>query len=299
MLESLHLLLTYQCLYECDHCFLYCGPHMQGTFTLAQVEQAVQQGVEAGITSVYVEGGEPFLYYPLMLETLRLAAQRGLRRGIVTNCYWAVAERDAELWLEPLLDIGLDDLSVSDDAFHSDDPQRSLAKIALAVALRLGLPADRITIEPPRILPGNARRKGEPVVGGDVVFRGRAIEKLAHDLPRRAYICFTECTEEDLVDPTRVHLDPFGNVFICQGISIGSIRQQPLARIMQEYRPEEHPILGPLVRGGPAELARVFGLPEGEEYISGCHLCYLVRKKLLDRFPAYLCPRQVYGEPQD
>jgi hypothetical protein len=299
MLQGLHFLLTYQCLNECDHCFLYCGPHMSGTFTLDQVERAIQQGVAVGITSVYVEGGEPFLYYPLMLETLRLAKRQGLRRGIVTNCYWAVAERDAELWLEPLIDIGLDDLSVSDDSFHSDDPERSPAKIALAVAVRLGLPADRITIEAPRILAGNGRRKGEPVVVGDVVFRGRAVEKLSRDLPRRVFACFTECTEEDLINPTRVHLDPFGNVFVCQGISIGNIWQQPLAQIMREYRPEEHPILGPLVKGGPAELARVFGLPEGDTYISGCHLCYLVRKKLLDRFPRYLCPRQVYGVPEE
>ena len=30
-----HFLLTYQCLYECDHCFLYCGSQADGTITLA------------------------------------------------------------------------------------------------------------------------------------------------------------------------------------------------------------------------------------------------------------------------
>ena len=47
--------------------------------------------------------------------------------------------------------------------------------------------------------------------------------------------------------------------------------------------------------GGPAELARRYGLPDGDEYVSDCHLCYLVRKNLLDRFPEHLAPKQVYG----
>ena len=54
MLTGLHFLLTYQCLYECDHCFLYCGSHMEGTFTLDQVENALLQARDAGITSVYL-----------------------------------------------------------------------------------------------------------------------------------------------------------------------------------------------------------------------------------------------------
>ena len=37
MLREIHFLLTYTCLYECDHCFLYCGPEAEGTFTLKQL----------------------------------------------------------------------------------------------------------------------------------------------------------------------------------------------------------------------------------------------------------------------
>lgn len=296
MLTGLHFLLTYKCLYECDHCFLYCGPNLEGTFTLDQIEKAIVQGIEAGIESIYVEGGEPFLFYPLMLETLRVAKTLNLKRGVVTNCYWATSPRDAALWLEPLVEIGLDDLSVSNDAFHSDDPEHSPAKIAFEAAKKLGMPSASICIEKPIVLASGRRGKGEPVIGGDVVFKGRAVEKLIEGLPRKRFDCFTECTQEDLANPSRVHLDPFGNVFPCQGLSIGNIWEKPLAEIMTDYNPASHPIIGPLIRGGPAELARVYGLPEGEDYVSDCHLCYLVRKKLLDKFPQYLCPKQVYGE---
>jgi hypothetical protein len=145
----------------------------------------------------------------------------------------------------------------------------------------------------------NGERHGAPVVGGDVSFRGRAVEKLAAGLPRRHFACFTKCTDEELAQPRRVHLDPFGNVFVCQGVSIGNLRAGTLSEIMRDYRPTEHPLVGPLLRGGPAELARVYGLPEGDLYVSGCHLCYLVRQRLLDRFPEYLCPGQVYGKSGD
>ena len=56
--------------------------------------------------SIYLEGGEPFLFYPLLLEALRLARARGLDAGLVSNCYWASAERDAELWFERMPSVG-------------------------------------------------------------------------------------------------------------------------------------------------------------------------------------------------
>lgn len=295
MLTGMHFLLTYQCLFECDHCFLYCGPRLEGTFTLDQVEAALRQGSEAGVDTIYFEGGEPFLYYPLLLESMRLAKSRGMKCGVVTNCYWAGSARDAELWLQPLIEIGIDDLSVSNDSFHSEDLTRSPAQIVFDVASRLGMPVDSICIEAPTGMTAAARARGEPVTGGDVIFKGRAVEKLSEGLPRRHYSCFTECTQEELVDPSRIHLDPFGNVFVCQGLSIGNIWQKPLQNIMADFTPARHPVIGPLIQGGPARLAEIFGLPEGEEYISDCHLCYLIRQKLLDRFPAYLCPAQVYG----
>ncbi len=49
------------------------------------------------------------------------------------------------------------------------------------------------------------------------------------------------------------------------------------------------------VNGGPAALAREYGFTRRTGCVDACHLCYLVRKALIDRFPQYLAPRQVYG----
>ena len=36
-LSGLHLLLTYQCTFECDHCFVWGSPWQTGTLTLEQI----------------------------------------------------------------------------------------------------------------------------------------------------------------------------------------------------------------------------------------------------------------------
>ena len=119
MLTGIHFLTTYACNLECDHCFLYCGPRAAGTFTLEQIRQVMDEAVRLGtIQSVCFEGGEPFLYYPLVLAGVDLARQRGFSAGIVTNAYWATSAADAELWLRPLRERGVTSISLSDDPLH-------------------------------------------------------------------------------------------------------------------------------------------------------------------------------------
>jgi hypothetical protein len=50
-----------------------------------------------------------------------------------------------------------------------------------------------------------------------------------------------------------------------------------------------------LDKGGPAFLARQYDVDVEEEYVDECHFCYLTRRALIERFPEYLVPRQVYG----
>ncbi len=298
MLTGIHFLLTYACNMECDHCFLFCGPHAEGTFTLAQIEAALEQVQELGtVDVVYFEGGEPFLYYPLMVEGIRLARQRGFQTGIVTNSYWATTERDAELWLNPLAALGLADLSVSDDVFHHGTEEENVAKRALRAAKGLGIPSDSICVEEASVALGAEKdqERGQPVIGGGVMFRGRAVEKLVSGLPTRPWAELTECPYEDLRDPSRVHLDAYGHLHLCQGLIMGNIWETPLADVVAGYRPERHPLCGPLLQGGPAQLARVYHLEHENEYVDECHFCYSLRLALIDRFPQYLAPRLVYG----
>lgn len=298
MLTGVHFLLTYQCNFQCDHCFLYCSPSSKGTFTIGQVVQVLDEARQMGsVEWIFYEGGEPFLFFPLLIESIKQARKRGFKVGVVTNAYGATSEADAELWFKPLAHAGVSYLSISNDTFHYGEDEHNPAVTALSVAKRLGMATDAICIEPPKVVsssPGK-KEKGDPVVGGGAKFRGRAVEKLAQDLPLQPWTDFIACPYEDLEFPSRVHVDPYGHVHICQGISMGNMWETPLSKMVNKYRPEQHPICGPLIHGGPAQLARAMGIAPDPGYVDACHLCFLVRKASIDRFPDYLAPRQVYG----
>ena len=186
MLSEIHFLLTYRCNFECDHCFLYCSPQSPGTFTIKQVDDVLEEAWKIGtIKMIYFEGGEPTLYYPLLLESIRRAKQKGFEVGIVTNAYGALAEEDAVLWLQPLAEAGLSVLSVSNDSFHYGDESENPAAIARVAAEKLGLNSFPICIDPPEVieLTGNQGEKGQAIIAGGAKFRGRAADKLTEGLP--------------------------------------------------------------------------------------------------------------------
>ena len=299
MLSGIHFLLSYTCNFECDHCFVFSGPSAEGTFTIRQIQSALDEARKIGTVEwIYFEGGEPCLYYPLMLEGVKQARALGFQVGVVTNAYFATSVEDARLWLQPLAELGISDLSISDDAYHYEEAEDNPPKRALACARQLGMPVDSICIEEPSVSEGQGsgdHEKGAVVVGGDVMFRGRAVEKLVEGLPRRPWKVFNECPYEDLQNPGRVHVDCYGNVHLCQGISMGNMWETPLSRLVKGYKTETHAICGPLLQGGPAALAETYGVDHQDGYVDACHLCYDTRVYLLDRFPRYLAPKQVYG----
>jgi len=286
-LSGLHLLLTYECNYECDHCFVWGGPSQTGTMTLATVEHILAQAKELGsIEWIYFEGGEAFLYYATMCAGIRLAKESGFKVGIVSNSYWATTEADALEWLTPLAGL-VDDLSISSDDYHGSNDGVNYPEIARQAAQELGIPVDFISVAEPEA-PDAADATA-------VVFRGRAAELLASRVKQRPWEQFDVCPWEDLREPERVHVDPFGNLHICQGISIGNMLKRPLTDIMGDYDPDAHPIVGPLLAGGPAEIVRRYGLSHEEGYADHCHLCYRSRCALRERFPDELAPDQMYG----
>lgn len=297
MLTGIHLLLTYKCNFMCDHCFLYSGPDAEGTLTLPQVREVLEEAKKIGAVEwIYFEGGEPFLFYASLLEGVRLARGMGFEVGLVTNGYWAVSAEDAEVWFRPFAELGVASIGISEDTFHYGEEKDTPAGRALEVARRLGLPAVPYCIEKPFVeaAPGQGQEKGKPVIGGGAMFRGRAVEKLTAGLPRRPWKEFSTCPHEDLRSPSRVHLDSYGHVHICQGLSMGNIWQRPLSELAGEYDADSHPICGPLSRGGPALLAQKYGVEHESEYVDECHFCYTVRRSLAERFPEYLAPAQVY-----
>jgi hypothetical protein len=291
-LEGLHILLTYQCNYECDHCFVWGSPRQAGTLSLAQIENILQQAKEAGVTSIYFEGGEPFLYYAVLAKAVHAAADMGFSVGIVSNAYWATTIADAEEWLRPFVG-RLADLTVSSDLFHCEDCFGELPQNAIAAAKWLGIPTGMIYVAQPD--GHEVESHGQLQEQSGVMYRGRAAVKLASRATGHPWEGFAACPHEDLREPGRIHLDPLGNLHICQGIVIGNLFEKPLKQICQDYDADAHPICGLLLSGGPAALVRKYHLPHASDYADACQLCYEARLSLRGRFQECLQPDQMYG----
>ncbi len=296
-LSGVHILLTYQCTLECDHCFVWSSPWQSGTLTLEKLREALFQAKDLGtVESIYFEGGEPFLYYALLLGGVREAARLGFEVGIVSNGYWATSVADALECLRPFAGL-IQDLSISSDVYHWNERLSRQAQNARAAAEQLGIPIGVISIAQPEAMRAASTVGQLPAGESAVMYRGRAAQRLVARAARRPWEQFAECPYEDLREPGRVHVDPFGNVHICQGIALGNLFQTPLKEICETYDPDAHPITGPLLKGGPAELVRGYDLPHREDYADACHLCDEARRTLRGRFPQSLMPEQMYGVP--
>jgi hypothetical protein len=294
-LSGLHLLLTYQCNLACDHCFVWGSPWQSGTMSLELVRHILHEGQDLGtVTSIAIEGGEPFLYYPVMLAAARAAPEMGYQVSLVSNAYWATTVEDAVEWLRPLAG-HVSSVSVSSDLYHWSEAQNRQAEVARQAAEAVGIATSVLRIAQPESLDA-AQAVGElPPGESGVMYRGRAAEELVDRAGRCPWDQFNTCPHENLASPGRVHVDAYGHLHVCQGISIGNLIERSLRQICASYDPGTHPIVGPLLAGGPAELVRRYDLPHQAAYADACHLCYETRLALRERFSAALVPDQMYG----
>ncbi len=293
-LTGLHFLLSYQCSNECDHCFAWGSPRQRGTMTWEQIQGLLEEaGAMGSVESVYFEGGEPFLFHPILVKAVRLAKEMGFTVGAVSNAYWASTLEDAKIWLSPMAG-ALADLSISNDHFHLAAKDRHRITHAEKAARLLKIPLATISIANPEEAEG---RKGMlPEGESAVMYRGRAVETLAPAAPKHTWRKFTHCPHENLNDPGRLHVDALGNLHVCQGLIVGNVTDRSLAEVCENYRPAEDPILGLLISGGPAELAKNLEYDVKEEYADACHLCYETRRANQDRYPQTLAPPAMYGD---
>jgi MoaA/NifB/PqqE/SkfB family radical SAM enzyme len=294
-LSGLHILLTYQCTSECDHCFVWGSPQQSGAMTLEQIHEILRQAQELPSCEwIYFEGGEPFLFYAVLVNSVQVAARAGFKVGIVSNGYWATGKPDAVECLRPFQGM-VQDLSISSDLFHGSEAVTSEARYAFEAAEDLEIPCELMSVDEPGVANPVLDKPGLPICQASVKFRGRAASKLADRVEFSSWREFDECPQENLRDPGRVHVDAYGTVHICQGLSIGNLFQTPLEEICRDYNPDEHPVIRHLVNGGPAELFRTHLQNRNASYADACHLCYETRKTLMNRFPDALTPPDVYG----
>lgn len=291
-------MLTYKCDLECDHCFAWGEPQAKGAFTLKQMRNILTEAKKVETVSyVSFEGGEPFLYYPIMIKGIEEATNLGFRAEILSNCYWANCAEDAAEWLLPIARAKNVELSLSSDLYHGENWATEQVKNAVKAAKMLNIKTSVLAVKfPDPEFPCPPEIDGAKVDFSELMYKGRASVKLSEKAKKKPWHEFTKCPYEDFVKQERVHVDPFGFVHVCQGITIGNAWSKPFSRIIQEHDPTKNPILEPLVHGGPVALVEKFGLPHEETYADACHLCYVARCMLRAKYPDVLAPDQMYGK---
>lgn len=298
MLKNIHILLTYTCPLQCDHCFIFASPRASGKLTPAQVTHLLEQtSTIKTIEWVYFEGGEPFLVYPLLLSSVNRAKRLGFKVGVISNGYFGRSEEAAMRYLKPLVALGLDRFYISNDRFHYKNIENSPAGKVIKASIKLGLPITRIRIGEPQ------SSEQDPILNNDLfhdetrplMMVGRAAEKIQFNPPKDDWQSFIFCPFKDLEDPESIYIDPFGNAQFCQGITLGNVWSSPLHDLMDQLDIASHPIYGLIRQDGPKGLAEEYNIAPLAEYQDACHLCYSARRQLVNRFPEYLSPPQVYN----
>jgi hypothetical protein len=281
-LSAVHFLLTYACCAECDHCFVWGSPRGGGPITVEQINGFLDELARAPqVTGLCAEGGEPFLFQRELLHLVRRGTERGYRVGALTNAFWATSDDDALRALRPLADAGLRSLGISTDQWHTRFVPAERVERALGLCAELGIESSKMVTD---------------ITG--VMFRGRAAARLTCCAPQTTpWPDLNRCEKESLAEPGRVHLDRYGGLHLCQGLLLADVRQG-VAEAILRYDPTCHPIVRPLVEGGPARLARnamALGFRPRAAYAGACHLCYEAREFLRTRWPQLLGPDEMYG----
>jgi len=48
-MRGIHILLTYRCIFDCDHCFVWSSPDSAGTMTLSEIKKILDEAKDADI----------------------------------------------------------------------------------------------------------------------------------------------------------------------------------------------------------------------------------------------------------
>ncbi len=292
---QLVLTLAYGCNMRCPHCFI--GEKLDDHETRLSYDDAVQIIESAArlqtIRSVAFVGGEPFLFYKLMLRIAAYVHRHyHCDLNVTTNASWAKTANQTEKLLDPLHALGLRWLMVSLDSYHLEYGTFECVAYCLARAQELGINAAAQVIA----------RRGAP---GVVEYKSMLREQI--DVERVRWIespcsalgnAQTMLEDDDLEWHEDVpeggcnageilNIQPDGGIKPCCGaglmaprLSLGNARRESLAGAV--WRAEADPIINSLIaEQGPRGLARSLReagrgdlVERHAPFTDACHACH-------------------------
>lgn len=312
--KSLTFLMTYKCTSECKHCLFRASPYQDNLISLKDVKRDLRNlKTNHPVDSVYFFGGEPLLYFELLVNLIREVKKLEIPNcetiGIITNGFWGKNDSISKKYAKGLKEAGLNSLVISVDAFHQEFVPIDAVKGTIRAAREVGIEWIKINGKSLGDIGVNNRynrqtkcliRELEKEFDVDeidvkpLMVVGRAADHLKKYLPVTE-IPSGKC--DRIRNPTYIEIDPNGWVWFCSGIAIGNTRKKSISEIVRGYDYKEHQILCRIVDKGPKsllELAMEKGYKPLQGYADECHLCFSVRRFLRPFYPDILVPAHFY-----
>ncbi len=117
--SNIEIVVTSKCNIGCRHCIYDCQPFSMEKLSKPVIKDLIRQAATLNsVRSIVFTGGEAFLEYSSLIESIALCEELGLEASAVTNGYWALTAQTARQKLKELK--GLKTLNVSTDSFHQE-----------------------------------------------------------------------------------------------------------------------------------------------------------------------------------
>ncbi len=315
--QGIAVVATYDCNLACRHCFF--SARRRPDYLAPDMLDAALASLREPLRWLHLTGGEPLLK-PRALDALLdvVQSRHEYDVGIATNGYWGSDAEQATKRVEQLRRKGITGICVSVDSFHQPGvPTASVINAACAISQAgLGrhsylvcslLPDDydgaEDTNERSRQLARDAADASDlpiaetpvrPIGRPSALARRPDVEALPSGPCRDLACCLGETT---LFEPQMLWLDPFGNVMICYGITIGNLSDASMQEILDRYETTSNPVLQALADGGPRavyDLAAADGVAPDGAFADECELCFHTRRALQQQHPELLTPNECY-----
>jgi hypothetical protein len=315
--KSVDFLLTFKCPAKCQHCSYKAGPNRTGYITPKDASGYLKELMEIEpLQSVWVHGGEPFLYFDYLEHIIKEANKSNIPcRGVISNCFWAKDKETSSKKLYNLKKSGLTAIAFSSDFFHQEFIPLENIRNALKSAVDIGFKEIYVdsyfvdNIDKENYFNQFTKKNLEILEDIEGVefhrypmsVEGRGTE-LTEYINLKPDIPSGNCPmpfwiEGDLHNPETIEIDSEGNVTLCPGICIGNTNMKSLTKVIQDYDVDKYPILSTIWKEGPIGLLKIAkeqGLQQTQQYANECHLCYKLRKFLHSIYPYSLAPKECY-----
>lgn len=120
---QLGIMITNRCTAFCPHCATSSSPEDKSLLQQKRVYSLIDEGYQLSKNqkrfSICFTGGEPFLYFDLLMKWVDYANKKKAIVSCVTNGFWATSKKETRDKISRLKNAGLSSIALSYDLFHS------------------------------------------------------------------------------------------------------------------------------------------------------------------------------------